>query len=202
MRILHTVAYYFPFQDRGGPVVKVRSLVQALRRRGHQLSVLTPNLGLSVRNSFGIHAERCRWGWQYEENGVRAVYLSSWGRYRSLTFNPGVIRFCLATLMDFDLVHFYGLYDLLGPTVGKFCRRFQVPYVIEPMGMFRPIDRSFRTKRLWHNTFGRAFWRGAARIIATSELEQQDLLDRGVPAHKVVLRYNGVEASVADALPS
>ena len=182
--------------------MKVRSLVQALRQRGHQLTVLTPNLGLDARHSFGIRAERCRWGWQFEENGVRAVYLSSWFRHRSLTLNPGVIGFCMASLADFDLVHFYGLYDLLGPSVGKFCRKLRIPYVIEPMGMFRPIDRSFRKKRLWQQTLGRSFWRGAARIIATSELEQQDLIDLGVPSEKVILRYNGVESSLVDGLPS
>ena len=202
MRILHTVAYYYPFQDRGGPVVKVRSLVQALRQRGHQLTVLTPNLGLDARHSFGIQARPCKWGWQSDENGVRAVYLSSWFRHRSLTLNPGVLGFCRESLAEFDVVHFYGLYDLLGPSVGKCCRRLQLPYVIEPMGMFRPIDRSFRKKRLWQRTFGRSFWRGAAKIIATSELEAQELAELGVPAEKVVLRYNGVEASLSDRLPS
>ena len=81
----------------------------------------------------------------------------------------------MASLADFDLVHFYGLYDLLGPSVGQFCRKNKLPYVIEPMGMFRPIDRSFRKKRLWQQTLGRSFWRGAARIIATSELEEAGL---------------------------
>ena len=108
----------------------------------------------------------------------------------------------MASLADFDLVHFYGLYDLLGPSVGKFCRKLRIPYVIEPMGMFRPIDRSFRKKRLWQQALGRSFWRGAARIIATSELEQQDLIDLGVPSEKVILRYNGVESCLVDGLPS
>jgi glycosyltransferase involved in cell wall biosynthesis len=182
--------------------VKVRSLVQALRQRGHELTVLTPNLGLDSRHSFGILAQRCRWGWQFEENGVRSVYLTSWFRHRSLTLNPGVIGFCLASLADFDVVHFYGLYDLLGPSVSKFCRKLKLPYVIEPMGMFRPIDRSFRKKRLWQHTLGRSFWRDAARIVATSELEKQELIDLGVSSEKVILRYNGVDASVADGLPS
>jgi teichuronic acid biosynthesis glycosyltransferase TuaC len=182
--------------------VKVRSLVQELRQRGHQLTVLTPNLGLDARHSFGIHAQRCRWGWQSDENGVRAVYLSSWFRHRSLTLNPDVIGFCIESLADFDIVHFYGLYDLLGPLVGKFCRKRQIPYVIEPMGMFRPIDRSFRKKRLWQRTLGRSFWHGAARVIATSELEAQDLIDLGVPIEKVIIRHNGVDASLADQLPS
>ena len=46
------------------------------------------------------------------------------------------------------MVHFYGLYDLLGPAAGYFCRRRGVPYVVEPMGMYRPIDRSLLIQAL------------------------------------------------------
>ncbi len=45
MRILKVVQSYFPFQDRGGPVVKVRALARGLAKRGHQITVLTADLG-------------------------------------------------------------------------------------------------------------------------------------------------------------
>jgi len=140
-----------------------------------------------------VKFERCAWGWQAQEDGVHAVYLTSLVRYRALTVNPHVIGFCRVSISQFDLVHLYGLYDLLGPAVSYFCRRQGVPYVIEPMGMYRPIDRSFRLKRLWHATLGEISWRYAARIVATSEMERQELLDDGVPNDKVVLRYNGID---------
>ncbi|MDE3111069.1 MAG: glycosyltransferase, partial [Acidobacteriota bacterium] len=127
------------------------------------------------------------------ENGVEAIYMSSWLRYRATTLNPHVARFCRASLTKFDLVHFYGLYDLLGPVVSYHCRRQRIPYVIEPMGMYRPIDRSIQLKRMWHRTVGAPFWRNASRVIATSELEFQELLAGGVPRGKLLMRYNGVD---------
>jgi glycosyltransferase involved in cell wall biosynthesis len=159
------------------------------------VTVLTADLGLEAvsGSGAGVKFERCAWGWQAQEDGVRAVYLTSLVRYRALTVNPHVIGFCRASISQFDLVHLYGLYDLLGPAVSYFCRRQRVPYVIEPMGMYRPIDRSFRLKRLWHTTLGEISWRDAARIVATSEMERQELLDDGVPKDKVVLRYNGID---------
>src|SRR5713101_3892915 len=177
MRVLMAVQSYFPFQDRGGPVVKVRALARGLARRQHQVTVLTADLGFSARNGYGLNVSRCRWGWRAEQDGVEAIYLSSLGHYRALTLNPRVVGFCGASLRQFDLVHFFGLYDLLGPAVSYFCRRQGIPYVIEPMGMYRPIDRSFRLKRLWHHSFGDKFWQNARQIIATSEMEQQGLLD-------------------------
>jgi len=56
MRILKVVQSYFPFQERGGPVFKVRALATGLARRGHRVTVLTADLGLGKGN--GAHAGR------------------------------------------------------------------------------------------------------------------------------------------------
>jgi len=174
-------------------VVKVRALARGLVQRGHQVTVLTADLGLATHNGLGMNFERCKWGWRSEQDGVEVIYLSTLGHYRALTINPHVIGFCRTSLRGFDLVHFYGLYDLLGPAVSFFCRRRRIPYVIEPMGMYRPIDRSFRMKRLWHWGLGDVYWRNAAQIVATSEMEQEELVEDGVPPEKIVIRYNGID---------
>lgn len=191
-------------------MVKVRALAQRLARRGHQVTVLTADLGLAQynwgngrtgRNGASPHIETCEFGFRIEENGVEAIYLPSRAHYRALTWNPRVIRFSRSGLGDFDIVHCYGLYDLLGPAVGRYSRRLALPYVIEPMGMYRPIDRSVGLKMLWRRTAGRAFWNSAARIIATSEMEERELLEDGVPRDKLVVRYNGIESVPREALP-
>lgn len=193
MRVLKTVQSYYPFQERGGTVFKVRALARSLAHRGHHISVLTADLGLSRRSEKNFHVEHCPWGWRAEEDGVEAIYLPTFGHFRALTFNPGLMKFCGASLNQYDLVHFYGIYDVLGPAVSYFCRRAGIPYVIEPMGMYRPIDRSFRLKRIWHRLFGKSYVGQAAQIVATSEMERQDLLAEGVAPEKIVLRYNGVD---------
>lgn len=195
MRILKVVQSYYPFREKGGTAVKVRALARCLARRGHEVTVLTADLGLQSLNGSGIDVERCDWGWRSFADGVETIYLPALARYRAFTLNPRVMKFCRASLGEFHLVHFYGLYDMLGPVVSHYCRREGVAYVIEPMGMFRPIDRSFRLKTLWHRSMGQSFWLHAKRIIATSEMEQQELLEDGVPPAKVVVRYNGVDES-------
>jgi glycosyltransferase involved in cell wall biosynthesis len=201
VRILEVVQAYYPFQEKGGPVVKVRALARGLARRGHQVTVLTADLGIRERIGSGLEAEHCKWGWRSKQDGVEVIYLSTLGNYRALTLNPRVIGFCRASLRNFDAVHIYGLYDLLGPAVSYFCRRQGVPYVIEPMGMYRPIDRNFQLKALWHRSVGKAFWQEAAMIVATSEMEQQELLEDGVPAAKIAIRYNGIDPAFYTSLP-
>jgi glycosyltransferase involved in cell wall biosynthesis len=193
MRVLKVVQSYFPFQDRGGPVVKVRALAQGLCRRGHRVTVLTADLGFPLPNGNGTGAKKTRWGWEEQESGVAAIYLHTAWHYRALTVNPRVMRFCGANLKDFDLVHVYGLYDLLGPAVGRYCRKERIPYVVEPMGMYRPIIRSVRLKQIYHHMLGRPFLDGARRLVATSEQEKQEITGGGVLPERVVIRRNGIE---------
>jgi glycosyltransferase involved in cell wall biosynthesis len=199
LRILKVVQFYYPFLEKGGPVVKVRALARTLAKRGHSVTVLTADWGLSSQNGHALRPVRSDWGWRAHEDGVETVYLSSLARYRALTLNPRVIRFCRSSLKGFDVVHFYGLYDLLGPAVSFYCRRESLPYVIEPMGMYRPIDRAFRRKTLWHRSVGNAFCQGSKLFVATADLERQTLVEDGIPSEKIVVRYNGVDPDLADA---
>lgn len=197
MRILKTVQAYYPFQEKGGPVVKVRAIALGLSHRGHQVAVLTADFGFTPSLAPAMKAEKCRWGWCAQEQGVEAVFLRSWGHYRALTFNPDVIKYCSGSLARYDVVHIYGLYDLFGPPVAFFCRRYHVPYVVEPMGMFRPIVRNFRMKKLYHVLLGSQLLRGAQRVIATSEQEKHELVSGGIDSARVVVRRNGIDIPVS-----
>jgi glycosyltransferase involved in cell wall biosynthesis len=82
---------------------------------------------------------------------------------------------------------------LLGPAVGAACRKRGLPYVLEPIGMFRPIVRNLWLKRMYHAFWGKQLLEGASAVIATSEQEADELAAGGLTRTKVVLRRNGVE---------
>lgn len=193
MRLLHVTQSYYPFLAMGGPTVKVRALARGLASSGHAVTVLTADLGFDRANREITGAVQGRWGFEAKENGVEAIYLRTRAQYRSLTWNPGVAAFCRERLGSYGLTHIYGLYDLLGPSVAKACRRAARPYVMEPMGMFVPIVRSIRMKRLYHSVLGRQLLAGASRVIATSEQERQELLEGGIADSKIVVRRNGID---------
>jgi glycosyltransferase involved in cell wall biosynthesis len=196
MRILSVTETYAPFLEFGGPPVKVRALAQGLAGHGNEVTVLTADWGLEARISAEevSGAERSPFGWRRPENGVTAIYLPTWLRYRSLSWNPAVKRFCRARLQNFDLAHIYGLYDFLGPAVAEACAKRKIPYVLEPIGMFVPIVRNLRLKRIYHALFGRRLFEGASAVIATSEQEVEELAKGGVAREKIELRRNGVES--------
>ena len=123
VRILNVAQTYFPYVAEGGRPAKVRALSRKLAEHGHSVTVLSANLGLSEWSSIACSVQETAMGLQSTENGVVAIYLPTLARYRVLTINPRVIRFCRVHLSQFDLVHFYGLYDLLGPIISHYSRR-------------------------------------------------------------------------------
>ena len=87
MRILNVTETYAPFLEFGGPPVKVRALSEGLARRGHTVTVLTADWGLEKRlqaREGQTIGERSPFGWRRTENGVQAIYLPTWLRYRAI----------------------------------------------------------------------------------------------------------------------
>jgi len=185
LRILSVTQAYPPATEASGQAQKVQAVAHHLVRRGHHVTVLTASRGETAVHSNG---------------GVEVACLPSTLRYRTLTLNPGVAKFCMRRLPEFDVVHLYGVYDLLGPVVASFSRRWNIPYVLEPLGMFRPIVRSIALKRFYRRLFGWPVVRGAMRVISTSELERDELIAEGVPPPRVVIRRNGVDQPKSEAL--
>jgi glycosyltransferase involved in cell wall biosynthesis len=155
--------------------------------------VLTADCGVSRYAAELENLKRCKWGWRSTNDGVETIYLRTLARYRSITLNPDVIRFAQERLQQTDVAHIYGIYDFIGPAISRYCSRCSVPYVLEPIGMFRPIIRSLRLKRLYHQSIGERLIRGARFLIATSSQEKQEFLAEGIEESRVVVRRNGID---------
>ncbi len=195
MRILNVTQSYAPFFEFGGPPEKVRALSEGLAQLGHEVTVLTADWGLERRAAqlpAEPPAENSPFGKKREVRGVKAIYLANWLHYRAASWNPALPRYLRARLQTFDVVHIFGLYDLLGPRTAAAAQKLKIPYVVEPIGMFVPIVRNLFVKRAYHRFLGAKMLQGAAAIIATAEQEKSELIAGGIPAEKIVLRRNGV----------
>ena len=185
LRILNVTQVYPPATEACGQAQTVQAVSRHLARSGHRVTVLTAGRGGTA---------------VLPDADVEVVCLPSTLRYRTRTLNPGVAAFCVRRIRGFDVVHLYGVYDLLGPVVAGFCRRWDIPYVLEPLGMFRPIVRNLALKRLYRRLFGWPVVRWAVRVIATSDLERDELIAEGIPAAQVVIRRNGIDLLDREAL--
>jgi glycosyltransferase involved in cell wall biosynthesis len=200
MKILMTAESYYPFMDKGGPAVKIRAIALGLAKLGHSVTVLTSDWGFQPSMVLpGISSDKTRFGWRMQESGVETFFLTSVANYRTVSVNPHVLDFA-HRIREYDIVHIYGLYDLLGPAVTFFCQWNHIPYVVEPMGMFRPIIRNLLLKNVYHITLGNRLLRSARLLIATSEQEKNEMVEGGIDPQRVVVRRNGVE--MPSAIPS
>lgn len=186
MRILFVTPYYFPELKFGGPPQKMHALSCGLVRRGHQIQVVT----------FHSEQPRARHGELME--GVQVQYLPWVGR--GLRQCPLDFRTLAAAVREADLVHGYGLYDLIGPAAAFLARRQRRPYVLEPLGMYVPRARNVRAKKIYNAIFTRRMAAVAAGVVAASEAEKNDLLAL-VAAARLLVRRNGIDLGEFEQLP-
>jgi glycosyltransferase involved in cell wall biosynthesis len=207
MRILKITQTYYPYLSKGGPPAKVRAIAKALAGRGHEVTVLTADRGetdgeTKLADLTDWSRSPSEWGWEARDNGVETIYLPTMQNYRATTVNPRILRFCARRLREYDVVHIYGLYDLIGSTAGWFCRRYGIPYVLEPLGMFGSKVRSRQKKLLYRKLVGDSLFKRAKAIIATSETERDALIQGGIAAERIALRRNGIDLSEFQSLPA
>jgi glycosyltransferase involved in cell wall biosynthesis len=180
LRILFTVPAYWPAVAYGGPVWITRELVEELAARGHSVDVVTTSLvdlerGLSLRTR------------TEELGGVRVHYLATPVRYRWLGV-PTSLPLVLRRLGRPDVVHLIGYRDPLGLGVATWCRLRGIPYLLEPMGMYRPRVRKQRLKRVLDPLLPQRIARAAALVMTDSELERDDLVEAGLPRDRLAVR--------------
>ena len=130
VRILFAAPAWAPSRAFGGPVVAAGELVRRLVARGHVVDVLTTTIldlhrRPSARSRLGV------------VDGATVHYLGTPLRYRWMGITP-TLPVALARLKRPDVVHVFGFRDPVTTGTAAWCRLAQVPYVFEPLGMFRP----------------------------------------------------------------
>ncbi|MGD9404114.1 MAG: glycosyltransferase [Anaerolineae bacterium] len=185
MRILQVVARYYPEIQFGGPPQKVHDLSRGLAQRGHRVQVVT------------FHSTQ-RIAAAVEWDGIEIRYLPWLGwRERQVPLDLGSLA---AAVSESDVVHTYGLYNLLCPAAALLALRARLPYVLEPLGMYTPRARKLWAKRVYNRVFTSWMSRHAASVIATSPGEMAELAGL-TDSRRLVLRRNGIDIDLYRALP-
>jgi len=184
LRILFAAPAWWPASAFGGPVVVARELTTRLAARGHSVEVVTTSLTSVGRGaSWRSHTE--------ERDGVRIRYLATPARYRWMGVTP-TLPLELARAERPDVVHVFGFRDPVTTGVAAWARLRRIPYVFEPLGMFRARLRKVALKRALDSTLYRGVASGAAAVAVSSSLERDDVAASGVvAAERIHVRGNG-----------
>jgi glycosyltransferase involved in cell wall biosynthesis len=183
LRILFAAPAWWPSRAFGGPIPVARELVRRLVARGHPVDVVTTTL-------LDLRGRPTRRSAVAEVDGATVRYLATPLRYRWMGITPG-LPLALARVPRPDVGHVFGFRDPVTTGTAVWLRVRRIPYVFEPLGMFRPRLRKVRLKRALDSTLYRGVARGAAAVVVASQRERDDVLACGVPAAKVHVRGNG-----------
>jgi glycosyltransferase involved in cell wall biosynthesis len=160
----------------------MRALARELSQLGHTVDVVTTTL---VR----IGERPARATRVADVDGAAVRYLATPLRFRWFGLAPTLTRE-LRALPRPDVVHVFGFRDWVSTISARWCRREGVPYLFEPLGMFRPKLRKVRLKRALDATVYREVAAGASLAVGASELERDELA-AVVPRERIAVRPNG-----------
>jgi glycosyltransferase involved in cell wall biosynthesis len=184
LRILFAAPAWWPATAFGGPIVVARELTSRLVARGHAVEVLTTSL-VSLDGPGARHSR------VEERDGVRIHYLATPVRYRWMGITP-TLPIELERAPRPDVLHVFGFRDPVTTIAATWARVRGVPYVFEPLGMFRARLRKVALKQALDSTLYRGVASGAAAVVTASSRERDDVVAAGVvPAERVRVRGNG-----------
>src|SRR6266700_5758176 len=179
IRVLQVTSVYYPELRYGGLTLKIHLLSRGLHEAGFSVSVLT------------FHSEKPWFSGRAVFDGISVQYMPWVGR----GFQQWPLRRDLlsAAIDHADIVHCYGLYNLLCPLAAQHARKLKKPYLLEPLGMYRPRVRSILTKKLYNRFFTSWMARHASVIVASSPAEQIDLRPLEANGTMLAVRRNGID---------
>jgi glycosyltransferase involved in cell wall biosynthesis len=186
MRILQVTSSYYPYLESGGLAQKTQELSSGLAKLDHEVRVIT----------FDSQKTNARKARTVDDVDVQYVPWIGTANRRSPISLP-----IIQSAVDWaDIIHCYGLYNLLCPSAAFLAQRSRRPFLLEPLGMFVPRLRKKLTKRLYHQVFTFRMLARASKVIATSPIEMEEL-SAVVAEDKLVLRRDGVDLNKFRKLP-
>lgn len=152
----------------------VADVCEGLAQRGHEVTVVTTDAGLTPDVSWPPLRPVLR-------NGVTVIYCPTAPGFGIRS--PAAESCVRENVRRFDLVHVTGVWQRTAPAACRAAERAGVPYVISPHGALSAYSWSRGTlkKMLYYFLYERRNAMSAAGIHATSRMEEEECRTYGFP---------------------
>jgi glycosyltransferase involved in cell wall biosynthesis len=196
LRILHVVPYYEQAWAYGGIPRLAATMTRALARRGHAVTVCTTDVRDAATRA-PLRSSIC------DGVDVRMFRnVSNALAYHLQFFTPvGLRRHLRQAVSTFDIAHLHACHNLPGAIAAAELVRAGVPYVVSPNGTARAIERRVAAKRVFALTLGRQVLAKAARVVAVSQAEADQLAGLGIEAAAIARVPNPVDEAEFERPP-
>ena len=201
LQVLQITPYSPETWAYGGIPRVVGAFARGLARRGHGVTVcatdaLSRSARLSRPGSEGGVGPWSAWPPQTTDRVTTRIFpnLSNRLAYDWQCFTPiGLRRFLRRHASTFDVAHLHACRNFPVAIAARRLRSAGIPFILGPNGTAPRIERRQAAKRVWDLVVGDTPLRYAAAVLAVSRAERRQLVELGVPDHKIHVIPNPVD---------
>lgn len=185
MNILNISPVFPPLWHYGGAVTTSFAMARELVNQGHGVFALTTEARYRSDQQVPISQDT-------EWDGVPVRYCKLWGPAPPF-WSPELRRQVRRRAPQYDVALIKSCWTYVGIAAGKECRRAGVPYIAYPEGSLDPwlLRYSRLRKHLWWRLWERAFFQGAAAIVANTQADRDNIASLGL-YNRIEVINNGV----------
>ncbi len=185
MNILNISAVFPPLWHYGGAVTTSFAMARELAGQGHRMFALTTEARCQSDQKVPISQDT-------EWDGVPVRYCKMWGPTPPF-WSPELRSQVRRRAPHTDIALIRSCWDYVGIAAGKECQRVGVPYIAYPEGSLDPwLFRYSRLKKLlWWHLGQRAYFQGAAAIVANSQADRERIASLGL-TNRIEVIHNGI----------
>lgn len=191
MKILQVIPYFVPAYSYGGPVKVCFDISIELVKRGHQVTVTTTD-ALDNENRIKKSQETI--------GNIKIIRFKNLSNFLAKNHNGFLpINFFFwakNNIKNFDIVHCHDFFTLQNIITAYFCKKYNVPFIIQPHGTLSLIRQNAKfknSKKLFLNLFNNVF-KNSKNIIALTKNEKNEIIQINQKLEKKIkIIPNGIE---------
>lgn len=195
MKILHSIPYFAPAWDYGGPVRSCYNLAKQLARKGHDVTVFTTDSLDGNKRLKQLHEILD------DVTIKRFRNISNTLSYRYNISTPIGLTGCPKDFGDYDIVHMHEYRTLQNILVRRHAKRHNIPYILQARGGLTTFFYKGALKKTFDRLWGYRILRDAAKVIALTKIEVGQYQEMGLPDDKIVVLPNGIDLAEFEHLP-
>jgi glycosyltransferase involved in cell wall biosynthesis len=191
MKILQVIPYFTPAYSYGGPVKVCHDISKELVKRGHRVTVATTD-ALDNKNRIKKSQETIE-----NIKIIRFKNLSNFLAKNCNGFLPiNFFFWAKNNIKNFEIVHCHDFFTLQNIITAYFCKKYNVPFIVQPHGTLSPIRQNAKfknLKKLFLNLFKNVLT-NSKNIIALTKNEKNEIIQINQKLEKKIkVIPNGIE---------
>lgn len=190
MKILQVIPYFVPAYGYGGPLKVCFDLSKELLVHGHEITVATTD-ALDEKNRIQKLEE--------EIDGIKIIRfrnISNWIAKNCNGYIPfGFYFWAKNNIPKFNAIHCHDFFTLQNIIISHFCKKYDVPFIIQPHGTLSPIrqEANFNFAKKTFTKLFNGVLKNSKNIIALTENEKNDIIQIDPTlAKKIKVVPNGI----------